>query len=310
MILDWALFGAGFLLLLAGAELLVRAATAGARAFRASAFLVGVLFVGPGTSLPELAVGVDAAIVGAGDVAVGNVIGSNLCNGALVLGLAAIWRPLPLAQRLWRWQLPVLVLASGAVWVFLRDSELTRGEAALLLAALTVHLVVTLRGTGTALAGAETHEDRRAPSWTRLVVAFAAGLGGLVVGAKWLVEGAALIARDLGVSEAVIAISLVAVGTSLPELATTLAAARHRANELIAGSIVGSSLFNTMAILGLSGLVAPLHTVDIRMWELAVFVAAPFAIGIPAARGHLGRWAGVALVFGYGVFLAALIQGS
>ncbi len=309
MILDFALFGAGILLLVAGAELLVRAASAVAGALRAPVFLVGVLVVGAGTSLPELAVSVDAAIVGAGDVAVGNVIGSNLCNGALILGLAAFLRPLPLAQRLWRWQLPVLVLASAAVAVFLRDSELARGEAALLLTALTVYVVVTLRGAGATLDGAETHEEGPTPPATRLALTSAAGLGGLVVGAKWLVEGATLIARDLGVSDAVIAISLVAVGTNLPELATTLVAVRHRASELVAGSIIGSNLFNTMAVLGLSGLTVPLQTVDIRTWELAVFVAAPLAIGIPAARGHLGRSAGVALVVGYGVVLAALAHG-
>jgi cation:H+ antiporter len=129
------------------------------------------------------------------------------------------------------------------------------------------------------------------------------------VGAKWLVEGATLIARDLGVSEAVIAISLIALGTNLPELATTLVAVRHRASELVAGSIIGSNLFNTMAVLGLSGLTVPLQTVDIRTWELAAFVAAPLAIGIPTARGHLGRSAGVALVLGYGVVLAALAHG-
>ncbi|MCG8588123.1 MAG: hypothetical protein MJE66_02440 [Proteobacteria bacterium] len=131
---------------------------------------------------------------------------------------------------------------------------------------------------------------------------------GLVLGAKWLVDGATLLARDFGVSEAAIAISLVALGTSLPELATTLAASRRRASELVAGNLIGSNLFNTMAILGVSGLVSPLHASGIRPWELVAFVAAPVAVVIPAVRGRLGRTAGGALVLGYVLVLAILAQ--
>jgi cation:H+ antiporter len=309
VIFDFLLFGAGFVLLLSGAELLIRSASRAAAALRVPALLVGVLLVGFGTSLPELAVVVDAALVDAGDVAVGSVIGSNLCNGALVLGLAALLRPLPLARRLLRWELPVLVTVSGAVAVFLANAEISRGEAALLLGALAVYVLLAIRATSGARRDGEPAGSSAGPSRWRLAATSALGFGALIVGAQWLVEGATLVARDLGVSEATIAISLVAVGTSLPELATTLTAARHGATELVAGNLIGSNLFNTMAILGLSALVAPLRTADIRAWELAAFVAAPLALAALALGGRVGRAGGGALLAGYGVVLAGLAGG-
>jgi len=130
------------------------------------------------------------------------------------------------------------------------------------------------------------------------------------VGSTWLVEGATLVARDLGVSDATIAISLVAIGTSLPELATTLAAVRHRASDLVAGNIIGSNLFNTLGILGLSGLASPLRTLEIRAWELVAFVAAPLAIAALARGGRLGRPAGTVLLVGYAAVLAVLARDS
>ena len=310
MIFDLALFGAGFVLLLSGAEVLVRTTSAAAATLRMPPLLAGVLLVGFGTSLPELAVGVDAALVGAGDVAVGSVIGSNLCNTGLVLGLAAFLRPLPLAKRLLRWELPILAVVSGVVALFLGNSELSRGEAVLLLGLLAAYLLGALRAAGSGSHEGGTPPRRMPRSRARLAGSAAVGFAGLALGAKWLVEGATLVARDLGVSEATIAISLVALGTSLPELATTLAATRHRASEIVAGNIIGSNLFNTMAILGLSALTYPLRTLDIRAWEVAAFVAAPLAVAILAWGGRLGRPAGLALLLGYAAAIAVLAHGS
>jgi cation:H+ antiporter len=296
---DVLLLGMGFVLLLAGAEMLVRAAPRLGEALGVSPFLVGLLLVGFGTSAPELAVGVDAALVGSGDVAVGNVIGSNLCNGALILGLAAMLTPVVVPRRLLRIETPLLIATSAAVAIFLRDSTLQRGEALLLVVALVFYLGATLRG---ARAGPTLSRAAAIPTivpWRTLTTKCSMGIALLIVGAHWLVEGTILVARDLGVSEAAIAISAVAFGTSLPEVATTAAAARHRASDLAVGNLIGSNLFNVMAVLGLSGLVAPLQAADIRAWELVVFV------GAPAVRGRIGGRSGVALVLGYGGFVAA-----
>ena len=308
VIADFALVGAGLLLLLAGGEVLVRSAKAVAEIAGAPPFMVGALLVGFGTSVPELAVGIDAALVGSGDVAVGNVIGSNLCNGTLVLGLAALLNPLRIPVRLFRVDIPVLIAVSGAVVFFLQDSTLQRGEALLLLVALAAYLAATVRSVPRDPAARDLAESTAEGSWAGLLTSCLVGIAGLVVGAQWLVEGATLVARDLDVSEATIAISLVAFGTSLPEVATTVVAARHRANDLAVGNLVGSNLFNVMAVLGLSGLTAPLRTVDVRGWELAVFVGAPVVLILFAARGHLGRCGAIGLVLGYGGIIAALAR--
>lgn len=308
MIQDVLLLLVGFVLLLSGAELLIRTASRAATALRVPALLVGVLLVGFGTSLPELAVGVDAAWVGAGDLAVGSVIGSNLCNGALVLGLAALLRPLPIVSRLLRWELPLLVGVSGVVTAFLWNAEISRGEAGLLLGALAAYLFFAIRGSGLRSREVTARPPLNVSSPRRLVATGAIGFVALVLGATWLVEGATLVARDFGVSEATIAIGLVAVGTSLPELATTLSAARHGASDLVAGNIIGSNLFNTLAILGVSALVAPLRTTDIRAWELVAFTAAPLAIAGLALGGRLGRVGGAVLIAGYTLVLAELAR--
>jgi cation:H+ antiporter len=322
---DVLLLGMGFVLLLAGAEMLVRAAARLGEALGVPPFLVGLLLVGFGTSAPELAVGVDAALVGSGDVAVGNVIGSNLCNGALILGLAAMLTPVVVPRRLLRIETPLLIATSAAAAIFLRDSTLQRGEALLLVVALVFYLGATLRGARAgptlsraaaiptivpwgARAGPTLSRAAAIPTivpWRTLTTKCSMGIALLIVGAHWLVEGTILVARDLGVSEAAIAISAVAFGTSLPEVATTAAAARHRASDLAVGNLIGSNLFNVMAVLGLSGLVAPLQAADIRAWELVVFVGAPVLFAFLAVRGRIGGRSGVALVLGYGGFVAA-----
>jgi cation:H+ antiporter len=171
--------------------------------------------------------------------------------------------------------------------------------------ALVFYLGATLRG---ARAGPTLSRAAAIPTivpWGTLTTKCSMGIALLIVGAHWLVEGTILIARDLGVSEAAIAISVVAVGTSLPEVATTAAAARHRASDLAVGNLIGSNLFNVMAVLGLSGLVAPLQAADIRAWELVVFVGAPVLFAFLAVRGRIGGRSGVALLLGYGGFVAA-----
>ncbi len=319
MFLTLALFLLGLGLLLAGAELLVRGASSLALTFGVSPLVVGLTVVAIGTSSPEFAVTIGAALDGEGsELALGNVVGSNIANVLLILGVSAVITPLVVAQRLIRLDVPLLIAVSLAVVGFALDGVIGRLDGALLtLGAVSyVGFAVVQSRRETAAVKAEYAEEFGGPKHSRwrdagLVIA---GLAMLVVGAGWLVDGAVAGARYLGVDDVVIGLTVVAVGTSLPEIATSIAASLKGERDIAVGNVVGSNLFNLLGVLGAAALVAPagipvpesaLH------FDLPVMVAASVACLPIFFHGRaVYRWEGALFLAYYVAYTAWLVLVS
>ncbi len=253
----------GFVLLIVGGELLVRGASAMASAFRISPLVIGLTVVAFGTSAPELGVSLQAALSGNADVAIGNVVGSNIVNLLVVLGASALITPLIVSRQLIRLDVPLMIIAAVSMWLAAMDGVVDRIEGAMMFGALLLYIAYSIRASRRASVEAveENSEDSKKVSGSKhLLIQAAFFIGGLVLlsfGAKWLVSGAIEIATSLGVSKLVIGLTVVAVGTSLPEVVTSVVASFRGQRDIAVGNVVGSNLFNVLCVLGLTSLVAP-----------------------------------------------------
>jgi cation:H+ antiporter len=302
-------FVLGLVALVAGAELLVRGASKLALSFGISPLVVGLTVVAFGTSAPEMAVSVQAALSGQVDIALGNVVGSNIFNVLFILGLSALIIPLLVARQLIRQEVPIMIGASLLLFALAWDGGISRYDAALmfgLLLAYTVFLIWQSRRESKALAAEGTAETASGKSswdnhWGVQVLLIAAGLALLVLGADWLVTAAITFAKQLGVSELVIGLTIVAAGTSMPEVATSIVAALRGERDIAVGNVVGSNTFNILCVLGLSGMLAPEGlpvAQSLLSFDLPVMIAVAFACLPVFFTGNLiARWEG-------GVFLA------
>ncbi|ROR73839.1 calcium/sodium antiporter [Bogoriella caseilytica] len=325
----------GMALLTAGGETLVRGAASLARTIGMSSLIVGLTVVSFATSAPELAVSTGAALSGSPGLAVGNVVGSNIVNILLVLGLSAIVVPLMVNSRLVRTDLPVMIGLSIAMLLLALDGSFTRLDGALLFGALVAYLAWTAirvrRGGPEVAAGLVEEagdEDSPGPLARRLaflratkarstvtdLVLVAIGVGLLVGGAQLMVRGATEIAASFGVSDLVIGLTVVAVGTSLPELATSLIAALRGERDMAVGNIVGSNIFNIGAVLGLTSLIAPdgvrVDPAAIN-FDIPIMVAVALVLLPLAFTGYLiSRFEGVVLVAFYGAYVAFLLLAA
>jgi cation:H+ antiporter len=301
-IVTFLMFLLGLVGLVLGGELLVRGASAIARAFHLSPLLIGLTIVGFGTSAPELIVAVQAALAGQPGIAIGSVLGSNISNILLILGISALIAPLIIpGRKLWR-DLGFMLLATAAIWLMLRDGQITRLDGLLLLAGLAAFLVTAfIAGSGHPPEGG--HESF-GPNWRPWVMT-GAGFVLLLVGARLLVDSATTIARDFGISEAVIGLTIVAVGTSLPEMATSVIAAFRKHTEISVGNVVGSNIFNIFGILGLTALLKPIPA-EARFATFDMPWVAASAIGLTVIAfvlGGLPRKAGIGLLAVYAGYL-------
>jgi cation:H+ antiporter len=255
-VLTLVLLVAGLALLIAGAEVLVRGASALAIAAGISPLVVGLTIVAYGTSAPELAVGVQAGLNGEPDIALGNVVGSNVFNVLFVLGICAIFAPLVVRQELVRRDVPVMIGVSVGLLLLALDGSLSRIEGIGLLVGVVLYSTWLIRGSRNApdehAAGTPPPAAIPVPLNIALVVA---GLAMLVLGGRWLVDGAVEIAEVLGLSEVIIGLTVVAIGTSLPEVATSLVAIRRGERDLAVGNVVGSNIFNILLIVGATAIV-------------------------------------------------------
>ncbi len=308
---DALLFLAGLAALLIGGEVLVRGAVATARRLDVSPLLIGLTVVSFGTSAPELFTSVDAVLADAPGMVVGNVIGSNIANILLILGLAAVLAPrrhaLPTSAMTLKRDLPVLVATSLALLIALQAGVIGRGVGLCLVAALGVYLLVSWWHERGAVTGGEIE----AGAHLGLVAAlglFAGGLGLIVVGAHALVTAAIAGAREFGVSETVIGLTVVAIGTSLPELVTSAMAALRGRADLAFGNVVGSNIFNILAILGITTLVRPIAVpAEVLRLDIWVMLAATAAMVVMAATGRrVTRGEGAVLLAAYGAYIAWL----
>lgn len=258
---------AGLVLLVAGAEVLVRGAAKLAAQFGIPPLIIGLTVVAFGTSAPETAVSVQASLNGSGDIAIGNVLGSNIANVLLILGMTSLVAPLIVSRQLIRLDVPIMIGASLVTYALAWDGALSRLDGALLFSlvvAYTLFLIISSRRANAAATeddefAKEYGADAQPKPYATLINAglVLAGLVLLVAGSNFLVEGAVALARALGLSELVIGLTVIAIGTSLPELATSILAAIRGERDIAVGNIVGSNIFNLLCVLGLASLVSP-----------------------------------------------------
>jgi cation:H+ antiporter len=306
--MQFLLFFAGLLALIAGAELLVRGASRLALSFGISPLVVGLTIVAFGTSAPEIAVSVGAALDGRTDIAIGNVVGSNIINVLFILGLSALITPLVVNAQIVRQEVPIMIGASLLLLVFALDGRVGFWESGLLLSLLlayTVFLILQSRRESQATRDEYKHEVVKASRWDAhwavQLLLIAAGLVFLVLGSQWLVAAATAFARAMGVSDLVIGLTIVAAGTSLPEGATSVMAALRKERDIAVGNAIGSNTFNLLGCLGLTGLVAadglPVAA-GLLNFDLWVMLAVAFAcLPVFLTGREIARWEG-------GVFLA------
>ncbi len=299
----------GIVALVVGGELLVRGAASLARAARISSLVIGLTVVAYGTSAPEMAVSVQAALKGSADVAVGNVVGSNIINVLVVLGVSALVAPLVVSMALLRRDVPLMILASLAFWLVCLDGSVNRIEGLaglILLVAWTIWLVLASRKESADQVAEGADPDQLAdlpatqPVWLAVVLVLA-GLAVLVFGADRLVEGSIAIARTLKISELIIGLTIVAAGTSLPELVTSVIASLRGERDISVGNVVGSNVLNILGVMGVSGLVSPQPVAvssDCLYFDMLVMIAVAFAC-LPVFLSGIILWWEGALFVGY-----------
>jgi len=303
---DLLLIGAGIVLLYVGGEALVRGAVGIAERFGLSPLVIGLTVVSFGTSSPELAATLAATLDGANEVAFGNIVGSNIANIALVLGLTATVFPTRGNSTLLKREIPAVILASLLLFWFIKDSVIGRGEGLIMLALLISSLVYVLR----AEAAQEDSEVGANPTpLLKATIMVAAGIGLLVLGADLLVEGARSMAQRAGISDRVIGLTMVAFGTSLPELASSIVAATKKQGDIVLGNVIGSNFFNILFILGITTTVRPLAIEGGALPHLLVMLGLSLVLwALLYVRSQVGRREGLALVSTYLIYVYYLFQ--
>jgi len=315
MFLPIVLIVIGLVILIGGAEFLVRGASSIAKRAGISELTIGLTVVAFGTSMPELVVNMIAAFKGTADIAVGNIVGSNIANILLILGISAIIYPLAVkSNTVWK-EIPFAVLAMVLVFVMGNDAFLdgvsfnaiTRTDGLVLLAMFAIFMYYIFGSAKTEGEG----EDVKIYTWSISLIFTAIGLVALFYGGKLLVDNAVIVARVAGLSEALIGLTVVAVGTSLPELATSAVAAYRHKNDIAVGNIVGSNIFNVFWILGLTGTIMqmpfnPAANIDALVALLAAVLL--FVFMFVHTRHKINRWQGVMFVLLYVVYTGYLIM--
>lgn len=303
---------AGLLLLYYGGEGLVRSAAALAARFGMSPLVVGLTVVAFGTSAPELAVSLSAAITSASDIAIGNVIGSNIANVGLIVGISALIRPMAVQAKILRYYAPVLLVITSLLCFFLANKQVSRLEGLLLCAGLVAYIAFTIWDARHEPARVQRDFDAATPAPARSmwlqVGLLVAGIAMLVAGGRLLVEAAVDIATRLAISQAVIGLTVVAIGTSLPELATSLIAALRGYGDMAIGNIIGSNVFNVLGILGLTAAIEPLQTAGVDWVDIGVMTLLSVALAVFLfTRRHLDRYEGGLLLAAYLAYMAWLV---
>ncbi len=317
------LFIVGLAFLVGGAEVLVKGASRVAVLLGISPLVIGLTVVALGTSSPELAVSIKASLSGQTDIGVGNIVGSNICNFLLILGIAASVTPLFVVQQLVRLDVPILIGVSVLLYILGFDGTLTRIEGlGLFMIGIiyTVFLIYKSRKEGAEVTEeydgeyGDADSGKSAAGWIKNISFIIAGLVLLTVGSQWLVDGAVAFARVLGLSELVIGLTVVAIGTSLPEVATSVMASLRGERDIAVGNVVGSSLYNILLVLGLTtslttgGIVVAASAIN---FDIPVMIVVTFAALPIFFTGHIiKRWEGALFLAYYACYLAYLLMKS
>ena len=314
--LTYILFVVGFVLLISGANLLVEGSASIAKKLNISSIVIGLTIVAFGTSAPELIVNIFASVQGNTEIAIGNILGSNIVNILLILGISAIIYPLATKENtVWK-EIPLSLLAAILVGVMVNDllidggtfSGLTRIDGIVLIAFFIIFLYYTFGISK--VSGENTDLEIKDMSYMKSSLYIVGGLLGLVIGGKWIVDGAIKIAEGFNVSQSLIGLTVVAIGTSLPELATSAVAAYKKQSDIAIGNVVGSNIFNIFWILGFSAVINPLpfskdSAIDIIMTILASLIL--FLIMFIGKKHTVERWQGVIMILIYIGYVAYLI---
>jgi cation:H+ antiporter len=310
------LFVLGLVLLVAGGEMLIRGASRLAVAFGISPLVVGLTVVAFGTSSPELAVTASSALQGKPDIGIGNVVGSNICNVLLILGLSAVIAPLAVARRILRLDVPLMIALSFLVYLLGMNGLISRWEGAMLFGGLILYTFWTVvESRRENLNGEEelARPQTRSNLWINILLVIV-GLCLLMAGSNWLIGGAVVIARLFGVSELIIGLTVVAIGTSLPEIAASVIASLRGERDIAVGNVIGSNLFNIMSVLGLSSLVSP-HGIPVSQaalhFDIPVMIATAVACFPVFLSGFIiRRWEGAIFLGYYVVYTLYLILNA
>ncbi len=310
-------FFIGFVILINGADFLVDGASAIARRFNVSDLVIGLTVVAFGTSTPELFVNVVASAKGNTEIAIGNVLGSNISNILLILGVSAVIYPLSVSKgTVWK-EIPFSLLAVIVLGLMANDqvidgtgsSLLTRIDGLVLLGFFAIFLYYSF-SIAKAIEGLDEHVSAKAQSVTKSLLLVVAGLIGLTLGGKWIVDGAITFAQSFGMSESLVGLTIVAVGTSLPEMATSAMAAYKKNVEIAVGNVVGSNIFNIFFVLGISATIKPLPFQAKSNWDIGVVILASLLLFLSMFTGKkrsLDRWEGIVFLFLYVVYVVYLV---
>ena len=303
----------GLALLIAGANSLVRGASSLAKAVGISPLVVGLTIVAFGTSSPELAIATSAALEGKGELAIGNVVGSNIANVLLILGLASVIAPLAVTKRLIRLDVPFMIAMSLLMYVMAADGSFERWEGGLLFAIAIAYTTFLIRQSRKQSAAKEKPETGQSRTWLD-VVYIVAGLAVLILGSKLLVTGATNIAAALHVSELIVGLTVVAIGTSAPEIATTIMAAVKGQREMAVGGVIGSNIYNILLVLGVSSTIAPQPIVvppSAMNFDIPVMIAVAAAcLPIFFSGFKVMRWEGGLFLAYYVAYVLYLVMAT
>ena len=299
----------GFLLLVLGGEFIVRASIAMSLKFNISKVVIGMTVVAFATSLPELLVSLKAVVNGSSSIAINNVIGSNIANIGLVLGLTAIIGNIPVVKSFYRLDWPVMIFFSLMLYMFLyNDNLLSSFEGLVLLSSLIIFLFFVIRYNVVELADDVIDENLNKTSGFKILVWIIFASFSLYYGAEWLVASAIDLADSIGVSEAVISVSVIAIGTSVPELATSVIAIAKNEKGISIGNLIGSNIFNIGSVLGLTSIIKPIIITDSNILErdivwMLVFAFLVLVISLFAKKSNISRIKGFLLVLLYSIFI-------
>lgn len=319
MPLNVLLLVAGIIIVLKGADWLTDGAVSVASRAGVSQIVIGLTIVAMGTSMPELCVSLVSAIKGTSDLAVGNVVGSNIFNTLLIVGCSAMVAPVVVRRQTVRKDFPFAVAASALMLVFALDNEISRADSLCLLAGFVIFLIVTLRGAkagaaeddapqGTEVSASENGARQAGRGILLSALMIAIGLACLIIGSNVFVENATFLAKRLGISDAVIGLTIVAGGTSLPELATSVVAAKKGNSGIAIGNVLGSNVFNILMIIGVTGTVCPMHIAGITPVDLAMMLASMLLIWLFARSKYtVERWEGAVLTAIFIAYISYLI---
>jgi cation:H+ antiporter len=297
-----------------GAEGLVRGASSLAIRLGISPLVVGLTVVAFATSSPELVVSIKAAIEGNPGIVVGNVVGSNICNIALILGVAAMISPIRVKTQVIRREIPIMIIVSLLLLLILANDSISRVEGFFLVAGIIAYIIlgykysIKQKDDEEIIKEFEESIPKTPYKIWQSIIFIIVGLGLLVVGSNLFVDGAVAIAENFGVSQAVIGLTIVALGTSLPELTTSVVASFKNENDIAIGNAVGSNVFNVLSILGISSLINPISNTGVTMIDLSIMMFFTILI-LPLSRSKftLRRWEGALLFAGYIAYMVYLI---